>query len=251
MIPKVIHYFWFGGNPLPPIVEKCIDSWKKFMPEYEIKRWDESNFDIHQSPYMEEAYKAKKWAYVSDYARIKILYEEGGVYLDTDVELIKDLNILIDNGPFMACEIHSNLPPYPPVNLGLGAAIPPHHFIFKAILDYYNTLKFVKVDGGLTIVEHVTNVLIQYGLKPTLEIQKVGDITIYPKEYFCPYDKKRRLAISDNTVAIHHSLGTWLDSKSKLKKRIVKVIGPNLTYFIVVIKKHLNNLLNKSSNSTK
>lgn len=248
MIPKVIHYFWFGGNPIPPIVTKCLDSWKHYMPDYEIKRWDESNFDVHQIAYTHETYIAKKWAYVSDYARMKVLYEEGGVYLDTDVELLKSLDSILSSGAFMACERKSNQPPYPGVNTGLGFAIEAYHPIYKSILDYYEKLHFEGASGSLTVVEHVTSVLIKHGLKPTQDIQKVEGITIYPPEYFCPFDQYNRLAITANTVAIHHYVGTWLSENEKRKKVIAKILGPYITYAIVKIKSFL---LHRKSNCIK
>ena len=104
MIPKIIHYCWFGGNPLPELAIKCIESWKKYLPDYEIKEWNESNFDINCCAYVREAYEAKKWAFVSDYARFWILYQHGGLYFDTDVELIKSIDDLIVKGAFMGCE---------------------------------------------------------------------------------------------------------------------------------------------------
>lgn len=105
MIPKIIHYCWFGGNPLPELAVKCIESWKKYCPDYEIKRWDESNFDLNCCDYVKEAYQAKKWAFVSDYVRFKVLYDEGGLYFDTDVELIKSIDDILAHGPFMGVEI--------------------------------------------------------------------------------------------------------------------------------------------------
>ncbi len=104
MIPKIIHYCWFGGNPLPPLAEKCIASWQKFLPDYEIKRWDESNFDVNIIPYTQQAYESKKYAFVSDYARFWILYKFGGLYFDTDVEIIRPMDDIIAAGPFMGCE---------------------------------------------------------------------------------------------------------------------------------------------------
>lgn len=245
MIPKVIHYFWFGNNPLPSIVEKCIESWMKFMPEYEIRRWDESNFDVNQISYTREAYRQKKWAYVSDYARMKVLYEEGGVYFDTDVELIKSINHILEIGAFMACERKSNFYPYPAVATGLGMAVEAHHPILKSILDYYTNIHFERASAGLTVVEHVTTVLINHGLKPISEKQTIKGITIYPTEYFCPFDKMNRLSITNNTVAIHHYAGTWVGNNAKIKKKITKLLGPYLTYAIVKLKSFLRNLFTK------
>lgn len=117
MIPKIIHYCWFGGNPLPELAVKCIESWKKYCPDYEIKRWDESNFDLKCCDYVKEAYQAKKWAFVSDYVRFKVLYDEGGLYFDTDVELIKPIDDILARGPFMGVEVGQ------PINERLQAKI--------------------------------------------------------------------------------------------------------------------------------
>ena len=128
MIPKVIHYCWFGRNPLPESAVKCIDSWRKFMPDYEIKEWNEDNFDVNAIPYTAEAYQMKKYAFVSDYARFWILYQYGGLYFDTDVELIKPIDDIVEKGPFMGIEetckiIPVNLVGYPLVNPGLGISV--------------------------------------------------------------------------------------------------------------------------------
>ena len=137
MIPKVIHYCWFGGNPLPEFAIKCIDSWRKYMPDYEIKEWNESNFDVNIIPYTKEAYEAKKYAFVSDYARFWILYHYGGVYFDTDVEVIRPLDEIIERGAFMGCEIDGQDPHYGDiaVNPGLGLAVKAGHQVYKAILE--------------------------------------------------------------------------------------------------------------------
>ena len=110
MIPKKIHYIWVGGNPLTPLAEKCIESWKKYCPDYEIVRWDESNFDVNQNQYCKEAYENKKWAFVSDYIRLKVLYEEGGIYMDTDVEVVKPLDKFLSNPAFSGFENDTMIP---------------------------------------------------------------------------------------------------------------------------------------------
>ena len=156
MIPKVIHYCWFGRNPLPPLAIKCIESWKKYLPDYEIREWNEDNFDVNIVPYTQEAYQVKKYAFVSDYARFWILYKYGGIYFDTDVEVIKPLDDIIARGPFMGCEregvattdsifpIGINLG----VNPGLGLGAIPNIELYKEILDMYATLHFLLSDGG-------------------------------------------------------------------------------------------------------
>lgn len=231
MIPKVIHYCWFGKNPLPILAQKCIESWKKYLPEYEIKEWNESNFDVNCIPYVKEAYEAKKYAFVSDYARFWILYHYGGIYFDTDVEIIKSMDDILSKGSFMACEEpNPNNPPlYPPVNAGLGLAVNAHHEVCKKILMHYEHTHFKLIDGTYnqtTVVKVVTDILIELGLKNTSQIQKCHEIYIYPKDYFCPksyYDKKIR--ITSNTVAIHHFDGSWLSKKQKIKMKIKKLLG--------------------------
>ena len=146
MIPKVIHYCWFGHNTLPELAVKCIESWKKYLPDYEIKEWNEDNFDVNVIPYTEQAYKAKKYAFVSDYARFWILYHFGGVYFDTDVEVIKPMGEFIAQGPFMGCENgigEGGLRVAP----GLGIGIEAGSSLYKEILDKYATFSFYNSDG--------------------------------------------------------------------------------------------------------
>ena len=145
MIPKIIHYCWFGGNPLPPSAEKCIESWKKFCPDYEIRRWDESNYDITKNQYMQEAYQCKKWGFVPDYARLDIIYDHGGIYLDTDVEIIKTFDELLDCVAFGGVEQES---PY--VALGLGFGAEKGNDIIRQLRDKYDELHFME-DGQMNL----------------------------------------------------------------------------------------------------
>ena len=217
-IPKTIHYCWFGGNPLPPLAEKCIASWKKYLPDYEIKRWDESNFDVNIIPYTAQAYEAKKYAFVSDYARFWILYKYGGVYFDTDVEVIRPIDDIIAAGPFMGCEN-----PYKPgatpnelgVAPGLGLGVNPGLGLYKEILDIYDTQQFYNPNGALnekTVVQYTTELLCQNGLKNIPGIQHLAEVAIYPNDYFCPQDYKTGvITITKNTRSIHHYAQSWLD----------------------------------------
>ena len=134
MISKKIHYCWFGGNPLPELALKCIESWRRFLPDYEIIEWNESNFDVYCCEYVQEAYEAKRWAFVSDYARFKILYENGGLYFDTDVEIIKPMDDLISKGGFMGCEEETALSVAP----GLGLGVSPGLGLYKELLESYH-----------------------------------------------------------------------------------------------------------------
>lgn len=223
MIPKKIHYCWFGGNPLNEMGVKCLESWKKFFPDYEIIEWNESNFDVHCCKYVEEAYEAKKWAFVSDYARFKILYEHGGVYFDTDVEVIKSFDDILEKGSFMGSEMK-----YPYINPGLGLAVEPGHPFIKELIDDYHHSSFKKVDGSLdltTIVDRTTDFLKKHGLEDKNEIQTVAGITIYPDDYFCPIEvSSHRLVITENTRSIHHFSASWVDKSSARRGKIYRLI---------------------------
>ena len=227
-IPKVIHYCWFGRNPLPEAAVKCIDSWKKFFPDYEIKEWNEDNFDVNIIPYTQEAYEAKKYAFVSDYARMWILYHYGGLYFDTDVEVIKSMDDIVVRGPFMGIEVEAKGDEYPLVAPGLGLGAEPKMELYKNILDYYAPLHFLSEDGSMnqvTVVKHVTNVLADNGLKQTNELQEVCGVWIYPREYFNPLDDNTgKLVVTENTRSIHWYTKTWLNKQNPLRTWIVRRI---------------------------
>ena len=229
-IPKLIHYCWFGGAQLGELEQKCIASWKKFMPDYEIVQWDESNFDISQIDYTKQAYEAKKWAFVSDYARFKILYENGGIYLDTDVEIIRPLNNLLDAGAYFGCEQNAASPNTaekhawdecftPRVNPGLGMACAPKNDFCKKMLDSYKCEQFINEDGSFNtynVVSRTTDALIEEGLENVSGIQTVAGFNIYPQEYLNPKDYDTgEINITPNTYSIHHFAMSWL-CKSEL-----------------------------------
>lgn len=222
MIPKIIHYCWFGGNPLPSLAVKCIASWKKYFPEYEIREWNEENFDLNCCDYVKEAYSAKKWAFVSDYARFWILYNYGGLYFDTDVEVIKNMDDIIERGAFMGCETLDKCAP------GLGLGVNSGLDLYKEILDNYSSSHFLNDDGTynyLTVVDRTTEVLKKYGFRDINEVQKIADIYIYPTEYFCPMDYSTgNLNITNNSRSIHWYDASWLDEKMKKRRsRGVKI----------------------------
>jgi len=216
MIPKTIHYCWFGRNPLPDDAVRCIESWKKFLPDYEIKEWNEDNFDVSICPYVKEAYNAKKYAFVSDYARFWVLYNYGGLYFDTDVEVIRPMEHIIAKGPFMAIEKSiATENPDSGVQLGvapgLGLAAEPRSEILKHLIDKYNKIDFNPDKDG-TIVGITTRLLVEHGLQNRNEIQKVGEFTIYPADYFCPMDHTTGLTtVTERTVAIHHYTASWVN----------------------------------------
>lgn len=218
MIPKVIHYCWFGRNPLPESAVKCIDSWRRYMPDYEIKEWNEDNFDVNGIPYTADAYKAGKFAFVSDYARYKILYEHGGVYFDTDVELIKPIDDILERGAFMGIESIAitlvGFVGYPMIAPGLGMAVEPGHEFYRLMIERYQGIEFYK-NGSINlddvIVLMTTKQFMQAGLKKANELQYVADIWLYPIDYFNPFeDVTGRLNITENTRSIHWYARSWL-----------------------------------------
>lgn len=224
MIPKVIHYCWFGGNPLPKSAQKCIESWKKYLPDYEIKEWNESNFDVNIIPYTAEAYKAKKYAFVSDYARFRILYKYGGLYFDTDVEVIKNMDDIISKGPFMGCENEAKAGATPVqlgVAPGLGLGVNPGLGLYKEIIDDYEKSDFVKENGEYdltTIVERTGEFLCKHGLKNVSSVQHIAGVWVYPKEYFCPKDYfTGNLEITQNTYSIHWYDASWVPRERRFK----------------------------------
>lgn len=240
MIPKIIHYCWFGGNPLPKDAKKCIDSWKKFFPEYEIKEWNESNFDVNCCPYVKEAYEAKKYAFVSDYARFFVLYHYGGVYFDTDVEVISHMDSIIHDGPFMGFEKSLDTAPMG-VNPGLGMATIKNIQVLKEILDVYNSKDSFTFGEG-TIVYYTTEVLKKYGLVNKNVKQLVAGFTIYPDDVLCPMDSTTGLIyLTSNTVSIHHYSCSWMNQKSLsfrlhiLKNILIKFLGVKLVFGMVGI----------------
>lgn len=197
---------------MPELAQKCIETWEKFCPDYEIKRWDESNFDINSCDYVREAYEAKKWAFVSDYARYKILYENGGLYFDTDVELIKSIDDIAKNGPFLGCE--TMLLSHPAINPGLGMGTETQLPIYREILDAYEGVHFLKSDGTpdlTTVVDRTTAIFEKHGFVPADVPQKVADVMVYPPRYFSPLDMATGLMnVVEDTRSIHHYDGSWV-----------------------------------------
>lgn len=228
MIPKIIHYCWFGGNPLPKSAIKCINSWKKFFPDYEIKEWNESNFDMNMMPFTQEAYHAKKYAFVSDVARFWILYREGGLYFDTDVEVVASMDDIVERGAFMGVEAMDAFEKgWPAVNPGLGLGAEAGEEFYQDVLQYYGTIHYCDSNGERlpgTVVMHTSKLLKEKGLQPTAEIQNVKGIWIYPQDYFCPLnDVTGILKKTKNTRSIHWYSKTW-NAKPLLYYKITRVL---------------------------
>ena len=248
MIPKIIHYCWFGGKPLPTLAKKCIDSWRKYFPDYEICEWNESNFDVNIIPYTAEAYKNGKYAFVSDYARFWILYHYGGVYFDTDVEVIKDMNRIIDRGNFLGKESGNGMllptgEEVTYVNPGLGCAFEKNDELLGELLALYGTMSFYKNDGNLnlkTVVSTTTELLVRHGYVSETGIQVVKKWNIYPIDYFCPKDYfTGKLTFTDNTCSIHHFDASWKNRKEKFKSKVFALLGRRFVSFIIKLYKKL------------
>ncbi len=228
MIPKKIHYFWFGGNEKPKSVVKCIDSWKKHCPDYEIIEWNENNFDIHCMPFVEQAYDAKKYAFVSDVARLIVVYEQGGIYMDTDVEVIKPLDDLLKNKAYMGFENDKN------VASGLGFGSEAGVEFFKEHIDEYKDEVFINEDGSLNMLgcpRVATRLLEKKGIELNGKEQIIDDVRIYPAEYFNPYDSITGvLKKTPNTYSIHWYDASWSDtsqSRLKINRFIRRIFGVN------------------------
>lgn len=219
MIPKKIHYCWFGGTELPELAKKCIASWEKYCPEYELVRWDERNFDLDQSPYTRWCYDHKKWAFLSDYVRLAVIAEQGGVYLDTDVELVKPLDQLLQYEAFFGFENESN------VNTGQGFGATARHPAVIAMQQQY--LRMEPDDNGDYPVQACpalnTAALLPFGLRLDGTRQNVAGAEILPVEYLNPYDYRTgRISCTKNTVSIHRYAKSWIGKGARLRSRLTQ-----------------------------
>lgn len=218
MINKTIHYCWFGKNEKDKKSLDCIESWRRFCPNYEIMEWNEGNFDITSNIFVKEAYEKGKWAFVTDYVRLYVLYKYGGIYMDTDVELIKNIDCFLDNEAFSGFENNNLIP------TGLMASKKGNEWI-KHLLDYYEHRHFVNEDGTLNTSPNtgiITTITAEiYDVKMNNSYQQVqGVLTIYPSEYFCPKSHETGLInITNNTYCIHHFNASWLSAKEKEKMK--------------------------------
>ena len=219
-IPKTIHYCWFGEKEIPKQQKKWMKSWKDYCPEYEIVEWNESNYDVHKTKYISQAYEMKKWAFVSDYARIDIINNYGGVYLDTDVELIKNIDLMLMNDAFCGFELSQY------VAYGLGFGSRKNNPILEDIKGYYDNNSFILDNGNLNqtacpIVQ--TEVMKKYGLKCNGEFQIVNGMAVYPSRVLCGMSPISFRVEKDPlyTYAIHHYEGSWVVDKQE-KEMMIK-----------------------------
>lgn len=218
MIPKIIHYCWFGKNEKSRNVKKCISSWKKYCPDYEIIEWNEENFDILYNEYTKKCYIEHKYAFLTDYIRLLVLEKYGGIYFDTDVELCKNLDFLLDTSAYIGFETNQY------VNTGMGVASEPHGKMIKLMLEEYQPL----LDGqhgviGCPILN--TQALLKLGLKQNGKLQKLADVTVYPIEWFNPYDDATGiLRKTPNTVSIHWYSKSWMSKYKVIRSYFTKPI---------------------------
>ena len=213
MIPKTIHYCWFGRGKMPKLAKKCIKSWKKYCPDYTIKEWNEDNFDLDMYPYVREAYDNRKFAYVTDVVRLYALYHEGGIYMDTDVEVLKPLDSYLKHIAFSGFENSTQVP------TGIMASEKGGKWA-KENLDYYEGRHFVDKNGQINMVTNVltiTDYMLRHGLIQNNTYQDFpGLITFYPNDYFCPKSyKDGKIYLTNNTVTIHHFSGSWKTPKER------------------------------------
>lgn len=235
MIPKIIHYCWFGNNELPEDIQFFIKTWKKYCPDYEIKEWNENNFDVNQNLYCKEAYEAKKWAFVSDYVRLKVLYDYGGIYMDTDVEVCKSFDDLLEYNAWSGFESDSKIP------TGTMAASKNNTWI-KYLLTYYDNKSFRKENNKYdltTNVETITRMTKEkYNIKLNNTFQVFGDNNlIFPFDYFCAKDlMDGKIKRTNNTYTIHHFKGSWVSYSGKIRHLIkiilVKLFGVKVVMFL-------------------
>jgi len=232
MLPKVIHYCWFGKNPKNKLIKKCIKSWEKYCPDFKIIEWNEDNYDVFANAYCKEAYENKMWAFVSDYARHDILYKHGGIYLDTDVELLKPLDDELLSQDFVGFESIKY------VNSGLIFGASANNLACKQMLDSYESDRFILSNGCLnkcTVCERMTKILLEQGLVLDNTCQYVNGLKIYDSSYFNPLGVFKDGKIQEHSYSIHHYNCSWHSRKEKL----ISFLGVKNTQKIIKILKFL------------
>lgn len=215
IIPKIIHYCWFGTSQIPKHFQNNIETWKKYCPDYKIIRWDESNYDVTKNKYMKQAYEEKKWGFVPDYARLDIINQYGGIYLDTDVELLRPLDSLLKYNMFCGFEGINY------VNFGLGFGAHKRHCILEAMLNEYDQMEFRLNDGTLNLTpspKYQTRTLEKYGLEKNGHIQSFDEFVVLSSEYFAPINSYGFGIPTNNSFSIHQYAATWFDSKQEEEK---------------------------------
>lgn len=237
MIPKIIHYCWFGRGEMPVTAKKCIASWHRLMPDYEYKLWDEDDFDVNVVPYTKEAYEAKKYAFVSDYVRLWALNNEGGVYLDTDVEVVKPFDDLLGYDAFAGFEGSKHLP----VGTCVMASKADGLWVSE-MLGAYQDRRFVKEDGSydlVTNVQFITARMCEQGFAPNGKEQDYKDLHIFPVDYFSPRHTTGEYKRTEHTFCDHLGMGSWTDSRSGWKAKMRRVVGSKAMAVLIKTKRKL------------
>lgn len=237
MIPKIIHYCWFGKGPMPELVRQCMASWHRFMPDYTYKCWNEENFDVASTPYVQEAYEAGKYAFVSDYVRLWALYQEGGIYLDVDFEVYKSFNDLLGYSAFAGYEGSK----YSPVMMGVIASIPRGEWISEQ-LGYYADRHFIMAGGGMdltTNVSFVAGIMRGQGFVANGKEQDYKDLHIFPVDYFCPLLTTGEYVRSNNTYCEHKGLSSWNERTGGWKELICSIAGQKTMTRLIKLKRRI------------
>ncbi|MEE5987309.1 exopolysaccharide biosynthesis protein [Ligilactobacillus equi] len=219
MIPKHIHYCWFGGKPLPRHVKKNIITWKKACPDYEITEWNESNFDVHAHPFMAQAYDQGQWAFVSDYARLQVIYEQGGIYLDTDVELLRNLDFLLENDFYAGMQQDIQK-----INTGLGYGAKKHSPVVKAMLAAYDGLVFDPQQKEALACPNLNTMAIESYQVQNKQTEKVRILPATYLDPIAPGDEVENLLTSE-TISIHHYLASWGTKQQQRRRRLISWLG--------------------------
>ena len=236
MIPKIIHYCWFGRGKMPDLALKCIKSWEKHLPDYKLAEWNEDSFEITSNLYVKQAYESRKYAFVSDYVRLYALYTEGGIYMDTDVEVLKSLDEFLIHPAFSGFEGINYVP------TGLMAAQKGSIWI-KELLEHYDNILFILDDGSFdmtTNTKTITDYMLTKGLLLNDMCQEVSDLVVmYPHDYFCPKDHTTGIIkLTSRTVCIHHFAMSWTNPKEKylsdLKRTLMRLIGVNTVNKVIM-----------------
>lgn len=233
MIPRIIHYCWFGRGPMPELAIKCIESWHRIMPDYEYKLWNEDNFDINSNQYVKEAYQARKFAFVTDYVRLYALYTEGGIYMDTDVEVIKPYDDLLSLPAFTGYEGSKT---YPPVT-GTMASEAGGEWVSEQLAAYENA-HFLNPDGSMDLTTNtvrISRIMQEGGFVQDGKKQVYKDMHIFPVEYFCPRQTTGEVLITENTYCDHHFMGTWGDKKGS--GLLHKMLGQKMVSRLIKLKR--------------